>query len=69
MLQVLAAMSRRRLGVKLYGAVFTALTALSNETKQCCSQGQVGDAIDRVFDRVLSRAFVDSNLIGIDDFI
>lgn len=62
-------MSRRRLGVKLYGAVLATMTALSNEAKHCRRQAQLGDAIDRVFDKVLSTAFVDRNLLELDDFI
>ena len=66
-MQVLATMSRRKLGVKLHSAVLNTMTALSIDPKS--GRTQVGEAIDRVFDKVLSTAFVDKNLIDIDDFI
>ena len=69
MAQVLASVSRRKLGVKLRDAVFTSLVALSNQSRQGRGQSQISQAVDRVFDKVLSSAFIDRNMLDMDDFI
>ena len=62
-------MSKRRLGFKLYEAVVTTMVAISNDQKRDGVQAQVGDAIDRVFDKVLGSTFADYQVLEIDDFI
>ncbi|KAK9811951.1 hypothetical protein WJX73_002451 [Symbiochloris irregularis] len=67
---LLASASKRKLGKKLHTAVLTTLVAMGHDQRQN-SKGAagVGEAIDRVFDRVLGSTLADYQLLDMDDFI